>query len=299
MADYVKARRKRMPMSEIAFYTVLCAVMGFISFIMLYPFYYCMVQSLNDGYNSRIGGVYWYPRMFTLENYSMVFANNFIVTAFGVTVARTLTGIVVSVLFQAIFAYGLSKPVAFRRFYSIFSLITMYFTAGLIPFYILIKNLRLMDTFFVYFVPFLMYYFNIMLFIANYRAIPASIEEATLIDGANEFRTFFQIVLPLSTPILATITLFTGVWHWNDWFTTAIYTRSNSLYTLPAVLRDIINYANNQEQIRSRMRVEEAKVTIEALRYATMMVAVIPITVIYPFLQKYFVKGMMVGAIKA
>ena len=273
--------------------------MAFFAFIMLYPFYYCLVQSFNDGYNSRIGGVYWYPRVFTLQNYQMTFQNRFIATAFAVTVARTVVGTIVSVTVQAIFAYGLSKPVAFRKFYSIFCLVTMYFSGGLIPFYFLIKSINLLDTFWVYFVPFLIYQFNVLLFIANYRAIPASIEEAAFIDGANEYRTFFQIIVPLSTPIIATIALFGGVWHWNDWFTTAIYTRSDSLYTLPAVLRDIINYANNQEQIRARMKVEEAKVTIEALRYATLMVSVIPITIIYPFLQRYFVKGMMVGAIKA
>jgi len=282
-----------------AFNFIVYTFMLFVTFITLYPFYYCLVQSFNDGYDARIGGVYWFPRVFTLMNYEMVFNNPFIVTAFFVTVARTITSTVVSVLFTAIFAYGLSKPVAFRRTYSLIGLFTLYFSGGLIPLYMLINQIGLMDTFWVYVIPFLMYYFNALLFMANFRSIPSSIEEAALIDGAGEFRTFFTIVLPLSTPILATIALFAGVFHWNDWFTTAIYTRSNSLYTLPNILKDIINYTADQEQIRARMRVEESKVTLEAMRYATMMVAIVPITAAYPFLQKYFVKGMMVGAIKA
>jgi putative aldouronate transport system permease protein len=134
---------------------------------------------------------------------------------------------------------------------------------------------------------------------ANYRAIPASIEESALIDGARPFVIFLRIILPLSTPILATITLFNGVGHWNDWFTTAIYTKSQYLNTLPVLLRDIINYASNQREIVAHTALRRDLVTVEAIRYATMMIAVLPITLSYPFLQKYFVKGMLMGAIKA
>ncbi len=285
--------------SEVLGLALLYLGLALVAFLTLYPFYYCLVQSLNNGYDSRIGGVYWWPRDFTLENFEAVFQNEHIVTAFGVTIARTLLGTVLSVVFTALFAYGISKNIMGRKFYSTMGLITMYFSGGLIPFYFLIKDLGLLDTFWVYIIPSLFSYYNALLFMANFRAIPSSIEEAALIDGANEFKTFFVIILPLSTPILATIALFNGVYHWNDWFTTAIYTTDPGLYTLPAILKDIINYASSMEELRSRMAITEGKVTIEALRYATMMVAVIPITLAYPFLQKYFVKGMMVGAVKA
>ena len=134
---------------------------------------------------------------------------------------------------------------------------------------------------------------------ANFRSIPGALEEAALIDGASPFRIFIQIILPLSMPILATIALFNGVGHWNDWYTTAIYTRSQHLNTLPVLLRDIMNQASNQKEMEAKLMLERATVTVEATRYATMMIAVVPITVLYPFLQRYFVKGMMVGAIKA
>jgi putative aldouronate transport system permease protein len=175
----------------------------------------------------------------------------------------------------------------------------MYFGGGLIPYYLLIRNLGLINNFLVYIIPGLFSFYNALLFMANFRAIPSSIEESALIDGARPFHVFVRIVLPLSTPILATIALFNGVGHWNDWFTTAIYTRSQWLNTLPVLLRDIINIASNQSEIAARLALRRDLVTLEAIRYATMMVAVLPITISYPFLQKYFVKGMLLGAIKA
>jgi putative aldouronate transport system permease protein len=197
------------------------------------------------------------------------------------------------------FAYGLSKKICFRKIYSVLGLVTMYFGGGLIPYYLLIRSLGLIDNFLVYIIPGILSFYNALLFMANYRAIPSSIEESALIDGARPFVIFLRIVLPLSTPILATIALFNGVGHWNDWFTTAIYTRSQWLNTLPVLLRDIINYASNQTEIAQHLIQNRQLVTVEAIRYATMMVAVLPITVAYPFLQKYFVKGMLMGAIKA
>jgi putative aldouronate transport system permease protein len=291
--------KRKIISGENLFQLTICVIAGLVAFSMLYPFYYCLVQSFNNGYDSRIGGVYWFPRKFTLENYQAVFVNPNILQTFVTTTLRTVTGTVASVFFTAMFAYGLSKKIHFRKFYSVFGLVTMYFGGGLIPYYLLIRSLGLIDNFLVYIIPSLLSFYNALLFMANYRAIPSSIEESALIDGARPFVIFVRIVLPLSTPILATIALFNGVGHWNDWFTTAIYTRSQWLNTLPVLLRDIINYASNQTEITQHLVQNRHLVTVEAIRYATMMVAVLPITVSYPFLQKYFVKGMLMGAIKA
>jgi putative aldouronate transport system permease protein len=266
---------------------------------MLYPFYYCLVQSFNDGYDARVGGIYWFPRKFTIENYKAVFINPNIFQTFVTTAARTVFGTITSVFFTAMFAYGISKNIKFRKFYSIMGLLTMYFSAGLIPYYLLIRTLHLMDNFLVYIIPGLLSYYNALLFVANFKAIPASIEESAFIDGVRPFKIFLHIVLPLSTPILATIALFNGVGAWNDWFTTAVYTRSQWLNTIPVLLQDIINFANNQQEMAKYMVLERQQITIEAIRYATMIVAVAPIIFSYPFLQKYFVKGMLMGAIKA
>jgi putative aldouronate transport system permease protein len=292
-------KRKYTNTGDMLFQLIICLVTGVIAFSMLYPFYFCLVQSFNNGYDSRAGGVYWFPRTFTLENYKTVFVNPNITRTFIVTIARTLIGTIASLLFTAMFAYGLTKKVMFRRFYSVVGLITMYFSGGLIPYYFLIRSLGLLDTFAIYIIPYLLSFYNALLLMANFRAIPASIEESALIDGARPIYIYWKIILPLSTPILATIALFNGVWHWNDWFTTAIYTKSQLLNTLPMLLRDIINYANNQTEIEQHMLVHRQNVTVEAVRYATMMVAVLPITLSYPFLQKYFVKGLLMGSIKA
>ena len=295
----VKVRKRHIPLGERFSQLVICLIVGLLAFSMVYPFYYCLVQSFNEGYDARVGGIYWFPRVFTLKNYETVFVNPNILRTFFVTVARTLVGTVSSLLFTALFAYGLSKKIMFRKFYSIMGLITMYFSGGLIPYYFLLKDIKLLDTFWVYIIPSLLSYYNALLMMANFRAIPDSLEEAALIDGAKPFRIFVRIVLPLSTPILATIALFNGVSHWNDWYTTAIFTRSESLNTLPMLLKDIINYAANQTEIEAKLLLERSTVTVEATRYATMMIAVVPITLSYPFLQRFFVKGMMVGAIKA
>ena len=284
---------------EFAYQAILCIIVALIAFSMVYPFYYCLVQSFNDGYDAMMGGVYWFPRQFTLNNYRTVFVNPNILQTFATTVLRTIAGTVTSLLFTAMFAYGLSKKVMYRRLYSVLGLVTMYFGGGLIPTYLLIKSLGMIDSFLVYIIPGIFSFYNALLFIANFRAIPESVEESALIDGARPIHIFFRIIMPLSTPIIATIALFNGVGHWNDWFTTAIYTKSAWLNTLPMLLKDIINFAANQEDISQKLRVERTNVTIEALRFATMMLAVIPITVSYPFLQKYFVKGMMIGAVKA
>jgi putative aldouronate transport system permease protein len=292
------ANRKRLS-KDFIFQAVICLISVLIVFTMIYPFYYCLVQSFNDGYDSRVGSVYWLPRKFTLENYKTVFVNPNILQTFATTVIKTVAGTVTSLLFTAMFAYGLSKKILYRRLYSLLGLVTMYFSGGLIPYYFLIRSLKMIDTFWVYVIPSLFSFYNALLLMANFRAIPESIEESALIDGARPIITFYRIILPLSTPIIATIALFNGVGHWNDWFTTAIYTRSPWLNTLPVLLKDIINYASNQTEIEQKLITNRSNVTVEAVRYATMMVAVLPITISYPFLQKYFVKGMMIGAVKA
>lgn len=265
----------------------------------MFPFWYCVVQSFNEGLDARAGGVYFWPRKFTMENYYNVFVSGRIVNAFLITAARTVVGTVASVLFQAMVAYGLSKrDLMFRRTYVIIGIITMYFSGGLIPFYFLLQSLGLINNFLVFILPRLCAWFNILLFIANFRSIPDSLPESARIDGAGEYKILWRIIFPSSTAIIATIALFSGVWHWNEWFDSAVYTSSQSLKTLQTILLEIIQYANNMEEMRRRMNVPDSSMTVEALRYTTMVIAILPITMVYPFLQRYFVKGMMIGAIK-
>jgi putative aldouronate transport system permease protein len=279
--------------------SIIVLIMLFVGFVTLYPFWFSIVMSFNEGLDARAGGIFFWPRAFTLENYRNIFATNRIINAFYVTVARTIVGTVFSVLFTAVVAYGMSKrDLMFRKVYSRIGIITMYFSGGLIPFYFLLMYIGLLDTFWVFIFPMLTGYFNIMLFVANYRQIPESLPESARLDGAGELSILVRIILPSSLPIIATIALFNGVAHWNAWFDSALFTMSPHLRVLQTILFEIINYASNIEEMRRHMNIPDATMTVEALRYTTMVVAVLPITFVYPFLQRFFVKGMMVGAIK-
>lgn len=274
-------------------------IMTIVLLVTLYPFWYCLILSFNNGYDTRLGGIYFIPRAFTIRNYEVVFENPLLLRSFFVTVARTVVGAVTHVLFTAVVAYGLAKKdLMFRRGYMVFGIITLYFGGGLIPFYFVLRYLGLINRFAVFIIPGLYSVFDALLFIAYFRGIPDSLGESARIDGANEVFILARIIMPISMPIVATIALFAGVGHWNAWFDSAFFTTNENLRTLQLVLWQVINQAANQEFLKQRMIVKQADFTIEAIRYATMMVAVGPIIFVYPFLQRYFIKGMLIGAIK-
>ena len=184
-------------------------------------------------------------------------------------------------------------------------IVAMYFSGGLIPYFLLIKNLHLYNTFWVYIIPGLLGIWNCILMMNFFRSIPEALEESARIDGANDLTIFFRIIVPVSMPVIATIMLFNGVGHWNDWYTTAFYTRDKSLRTASFILKELISKANltsiTGSDAATAARAAEAAAqnyTAESLRMATMIVVVIPIVCVYPFLQKYFVKGVMIGSIK-
>jgi putative aldouronate transport system permease protein len=265
----------------------------------LYPFYYCLILSFNNGYDTRLGGIWFWPRAFSVRNYQIVFQNPQLLRSFFVTVSRTILGALTHVLFTAVVAYGLAKrDLMFRRAYMVIGIITMYVGGGLLPYYFVLRGLGLVNRFAVFIIPGLYSVFDGLLFIAYFQGIPESLAESARIDGASEPRILARIILPISMPIVATIALFAGVGHWNAWFDSAFFTTNQRLRTLQLVLWQVINQAANQEFMKQRLAAKEADFTIEAVRYATMMVAVGPIIFIYPFLQRYFIKGMLVGAIK-
>ena len=280
-------------------------LMGVIALLCIYPFYYSIIISFNEGQDAMRGGIYLWPRAFTLENYAVVFRDAMIVSAFGVTVLRTVIGTLAALVFNSIFAYALSRRILIgRRFYIYIGMFTMYFWGGIIPLYMLIQSLGLLNSFWVYIIPNLSGFFTILIFMAFYNEMPASILESAKIDGANELVIFFRIVLPMSTAVLATIALFSGVGHWNSWIETHLYIRDMRLQTLSYVLVRMINQGLAEEQLRAGGHLlalgaaGEGTVTGNSMRMATMIVAVTPIMLIYPFLQKYFVKGIMLGAVK-
>ena len=281
--------------------------MLFVAFATLYPFYYCFVISFNDGIDALIPGIYFWPRKFTLENYRFVFSTKLLLTAFRNSVLRTVIGTILHVIITSAAAYALSKRDLFgRKAYMILFIITMYFSGGLIPTYLVFKKIGLTDNFLVYLLPLAWSYFNALLFMAYYDSIPDSLEESALIDGANQIYIFIRIIFPVSMPIIATIALFIGVNQWNSWMDTMIYTSNPQLETLQNLLIKIIKEAEYMIKIMQEAMqkggggsVGSMPVTPFTIRVATMIVTTFPIVIAYPFLQKYFIKGIMLGAVKA
>jgi putative aldouronate transport system permease protein len=271
-------------------------------FAAFYPIYYLLIYSLNDPVDAAGGKLYFYPRQFTFANYGVIFKDTQLLHSFLITVARTLIGTVSGVLFTAIAAYALSKErLMFRKFYSLFGLVTMYVSGGLIPTYLLLRNIHLLNTFWVYIIPALFNIYNALLFMAFFRQMPEELEESAKVDGGGDFYIFMRIILPLSKPVLATVSLFVAVNHWNDWFSSAYFVANQQLWTMPTIIVRMLSDTNiigKMQNLPPNMRVDPLA-TLLAIKYATLIVTVLPITIVYPFIQKYFVQGMMVGAIKA
>lgn len=273
------------------------------SFLCIYPFYSSIILSFNEGYDAMNGGIYFWPRLFTLENYALSLSSNTIPRAFLVTIARTVIGTIVNTLFCAMFGFALvRRQLKLRKLYISLGLVTMYFSGGLIPLYLLIVAMGMVDSFWVYIIPNIMSFYNVILMMAFFREQPASLIESAKIDGANELQVFTKIVLPTSTPLLATIGLFNAVYHWNAWFDAYIYISSSHLKTLPLILVEMINQGLALQLLRqsgrSMVLSEMMGPTQNSIRLATMVIAIVPIMCVYPFIQKYFAKGIMLGAVK-
>lgn len=278
--------------------TVLCIL---IFVITVYPVFYCLVYSFNEGADAAKGGIYFFPRKFTFENYKIVFQNTAIYPAFLMTILRSLVGTALTVFFSSLAAYALSKEeLKGRRIYMIMGAITLYFSAGVVQQYLLYRELKLLDSFWVYILPNIYQFYYMILFMSFFRELPAALEESARMDGAGYFTIFFRVVLPLSVPVMATVALFAGVWHWNDWFHPAFFIQNEKLMTLPAVLQRAMSLAEAQQTLQKMtgFASQTSSITMESVRYAMLIVSVLPVVIIYPFVQKFFLKGMMLGAVK-
>ncbi len=295
-----KVNKIKLSKGEQTFDALNIALMIVVCFVTLYPIWYTVVLSFNDGTDAIKGGIFWLPREFTLDNYKAVFRNKGIISAYTITIARTCIGTFINVFFTAMVAYAFSKKdLIGRKYYIALGTFTMFFGGGLIPFFLLLKSLKLLDTFMVYIVPTMFNFFNLLIFMSFFNTIPASLEESAKMDGANDFVVFLRIVIPLSKPVLATIALFTGVWHWNDYFFGVVYINKSSLQPIQTYLYKIVAEAGSSRMaISNPVGVSKSNVTSNSIKYATMVVTTLPIVLVYPFLQKYFVKGVMLGAVK-
>ncbi|EHB63520.1 MULTISPECIES: carbohydrate ABC transporter permease [Paenibacillus] len=270
-----------------------------VCFLTIYPIWYVLVNAFNDGQDAMRGGIYWWPREFSLQNFEAVFQSSGIMTAMGVTVAKTVVGVFVHVLFTAMVAYAFSrKGLIGGKLYIFLGTVTMFFTGGLIPTYLLIKDLNMLDSFLVYIIPAMFSFFDLIIFMTFFREIPDGLEEAAKIDGANDWSIFLRVVLPVSMPVIATIALFHGVYQWNDYFTGVIYINNTDLQPIQTYLYKVIAQSSSNQMMAQVPGGISKTVTSQSIKMATMVVTTLPIVFVYPFLQRYFVKGMMIGSIK-
>jgi putative aldouronate transport system permease protein len=293
--------------SDIAFHIFNYLFMILLVIVTLYPFLNTIATSFNSGIDSVRGNIYLWPREFTLENYKAIFATGTIYGAFFISVARTVISVVFGVFLTTMISYTLSrKEFIFRKQITAFIVLTMYFNAGLIPVYFLIRSLGLINNFAVYIIPGLVSAFNMIVIRTYIQGLPESIIESARIDGANEMRILIRVVLPLCKPVLATIALFIAVGSWNSWFDTFLYASSvQELSTLQYELMKILSSAltSNATQAMASggvnaQAIASKMVTPTSIRAAITIVAAVPILVVYPFLQKHFVTGLVVGGVK-
>lgn len=282
---------------------ILLVVMALVIVVTLYPFLNVLAISLNDAVDTAKGGLHIWPRKFTLANYMEVFSRNKqLLRAFVNSVLRTVIGTGLGLMSSTMLAYTLSrKDFIFRKSISRLLVLTMYVSGGLIPSYMLIRKLGLINNFWVYIIPSLLNAYNVIVIRSFIEDIPDSIEESARIDGASDFTIFYKIILPLSIPVLATVALFIAVGQWNSWFDTYLYARNNpKLTTLQYELMKILDNANAQgnQLDPNNPLLQQAKTTPESIKMAITVIATVPIIVTYPFLQKYFVSGLTLGAVK-
>ncbi|MGG1638742.1 carbohydrate ABC transporter permease [Paenibacillus sp. NRS-1760] len=291
---------------EIISQIILIVLMLLLCLSVLYPFAYMLAISLNEGTDAAKGGVYLLPRAFTLINYEIVLGNEVIQHAYLITILRTIAGTLAGLMVTLMVAFGLSyTKVPFRKSILSYILLTMLFSGGLVPLYIQLYNLGLINNFLVYIIPGMFSAWNMFVMLKFIQGIPEALVESAELDGAGPFRVLLQIIVPLSKPMLAAIGLFTAVGHWNDWFAGAFYVTKQDLIPVQTFLQQLLSAQDmsailgsnsNQEALARGSQMQN--VTLMSVKMATVMVSAIPILCVYPFLQKYFVKGVLIGSVK-
>ena len=269
-----------------------------ITLVCFYPFYYLLICTISDSNLVEYGKIILIPKGINFDNYKDILELSNLGRAALVSLLRTVLGTLLSLLVTSYMAYFFTKGQMWgRKFWYRFCVVTMYFSAGLIPQYLTRKMLGLNDSFWVYILPTCVSAYNMILVKTSIENMPPSLEESAYLDGAGYFTRFVKIVLPLQKPILATIALFSAVGHWNDFLTTKIYITSPELYTLQFLLHEMMNRINTVLEEMQYVN-PTANFSPTGVRMTLTLVIVLPIICVYPFIQKYYVKGIMIGAVK-
>ena len=286
-----KKRRVRMYVSDYIIYIFLFLF----ALITFYQLWYVIIGSFSNGQQYASGGVFLWAKGFTFANYQVIFRDTPFWSAFRNSVLRTATGVVVELLFTAAVAYAMTnKYLRCRNAYYWIFIFTMFFSGGIVPMYLLLRVIGLYDSFWVYIIPSMFSVYNMLIISNFYRGIPYSLYEAAELDGAGELTIWATVYMPLSKPVLATVSLWIAVEHWNSYMGTMLYTEAGEwTLTLQYYLKQLINEASGSSGTEYA-----DEVTAKTVSYAGIIVALIPIMCFYPFIQKHFTKGIMIGSLK-
>ena len=273
--------------------------LAFLAFTTLYPFIYTLSMSLSTTKAATEMGLHLYPKEISIMAYKMVFNNRDIFTSYGNTLFRTIVGTIMGLLVTTMFAYALSRrEMPNRKLYTAIVLFTMLFNGGKIPTYLVLKQLGLMNSLWVYILPNLISAYNVIVARSFFQSLPDALHEAANIDGAGEFEIFFKIIIPLSKPIIMTLALWMAVFHWNAWYDAMMYMSDSSKITVQCLLQRIIQENNSELISQGVMNPDAMQYTSETVKAATIIVSILPNLAFYPFVQKYFIKGVTLGAVK-
>ena len=286
---------------EKIFQVVNIFIMLLVCVITLYPYLNQVAVSFNEGMDAMLGGITVFPRKFTLANYSAVFNNRSMINGAYVSVSKTFIHTILGLTVLFMSAYGITRSnLPYRKGITLFLMIPCYVGAGQIPTYMLYRYLGLMNSYLVYILPGLYSFYNMVIIRSFLQELPASIEESAKLDGANDFQIMYKIALPLSKPVMATVALWLSVGSWNGWMDTLLYITNRSLYPLTYIMMQLIKESSLAQQMATESGAEDqaSKPTPETVKAATLVVTTIPIIMVYPFLQKYFIKGVTLGAVK-
>lgn len=282
--------------ANIIFMLLLCA-------ITLYPYLNQLAIALNEGMDTSMGGVTIFPRKFTLKNFQSVLSNDSFFNAAWISVSRVILATILSLLIVFSAAYGLTrKGLPGRRGITLFLMIPTYISAGVIPGYLLFRTLHMINSYWIYILPNAFVFYNMVIIRSFLQAIPESLEESAKIDGANDIQIMFKIAMPISKPVIATVALWVSVGNWNDWTTTLMYVTDKRLHPLQYLMMRLIKESEAARDIAMELQMGIKEVaslpTAQSVTAATLIVTTLPIIIVYPLLQKYFVSGVTLGAVK-
>lgn len=291
--------RRKIGTEDLIFDIINYTLIILLSLAFLYPMYYVVAASISD--SSRLvahSGLILKPLGFTLDAYKMVLNYPWIATGFANTILIVVSGVVLNLLLTIFGAYFLSRSeLALSKFFMKMIIVTMFFSGGLIPLYLTVKNLGLLDSYLALLLPTAVNTVNLTIMRTAFRQVPKAILESAQVDGANDIIMLFRIIVPVSMATIAVIILYYGVAHWNSWFNAMIFIQKREMFPIQLILREIL-INNSADGISGSVAMGDNPQISETIKYATVVVVTIPILCIYPFLQKYFVKGVMIGSVK-